>query len=213
MLARSQNNDCHLRVLRADGSERSSLLIEHNLFSSLLGAGLCRPQDFSRSQIKIARSFVIEGLPEDLAGNLENYPTYQVDRRYLAIDRENEASLAVQHIQINGQPDRCQLVFNKGCQSERAEVVFNISAEMFKTMAALNPSGSIRSQDSAIGLRGNSATLHSFQDALDGQRILEVPFKSLAQANSYQPEKWFKAEVTGKFEFTEAGLLASAPQR
>ncbi len=139
------------------------------------------------SGVEIERKFVVDDVP----GDLESYPSAEIDQGYLAI---TEDGLEVRIRKYGGQ---AFLTIKSGAGPVRLEEEIEIDDRRFRSLWPLTQGRRICKRRYVIPAEdGLRIELDVYGDALTGLLTAEVEFGSADAAAAFTPPAWLGREVT-----------------
>ena len=135
---------------------------------------------------EIERSFLLAGEPP------VGWRAEHIDQGYLAIDRDGTEA------RIRRRASLLTLTVKSADAGRvRVEEEFEIDAARFEALWPLTEGRRLEKVRHLIALPGGlTAELDVYGGALAGLRVVEVEFPSEAAAESFEPPRWFGAEIT-----------------
>jgi CYTH domain-containing protein len=161
----------------------------------------------SRQQSKgseIERKFLV-GADPPIAGASGR----AVTQGYLTIAGKDRAPLEIRIRRI--EPDEFFLTFKSSGGQTRAEIEMPLMAEQFDQLWPYTNGYRLEKKRYLIELPHSlRAELDEYEGALQGLRVVEVEFPSIARAEAFVPPAWFGAEITDDPEYRNANLALRA---
>jgi CYTH domain-containing protein len=144
---------------------------------------------------EIERKFRVARVPGGLG------PGAALRQAYVALDGAVEV-----RVRSDGTDHRLTVKGGRGL--ERAEVEVAVDAAAFAELWALAGDRHLDKTRHRIDLDGVTAELDLYTGALAGLAVVEVEFRSRAEAEAFAPPDWFGPEVTGEPGWSNAELAS-----
>ena len=134
--------------------------------------------------MEIERKFLPKYLPE----NLEQYPSHKIEQAYL-----NTGPV----VRIRKQDDEYILTYKGGGMMARAEYNLPLNKESYYHLLEKADGNVISKTRYKIPINNElTAELDIFDGTFQGMELVEVEFKTVDDANSFQKPDWFGEDVT-----------------
>jgi CYTH domain-containing protein len=158
---------------------------------------------YTSAVAEIERKFLVAVEPPDGGGTAE-----RIDQGYVAIDADGTE---VRVRRRSGRP--LTLTMKSGDSgSTRAEEEMEIDASSFEALWALTAGRRLQKDRQLIELPGGlTAELDRYAGALQGLRVVEVEFASVADSERFRPPDWFGREITDDDRYRNRRLAVDGP--
>lgn len=132
---------------------------------------------------EIERKFKLLSLP----GNLESYPSYEIEQAYLS----NSPT-----VRIRKSGSKYTLTYKSGAGMDHAEYNLPLTEEAYYHLLEKHDGNIITKRRYKIPYEGLTIELDIFSGDMEGLIFAEVEFESVEDANSFVPPAWFGDDVT-----------------
>jgi len=95
-----------------------------------------------------------------------------------------------------------------GTGLKRGEIEVELSRKQFKVLWPATRGRRLEKVRYTLKWRGRKIELDVYKTKLVGLKLAEVEFKSLKEANAFEPPEWFDKEVTADKDYQNANLAA-----
>lgn len=162
------------------------------------GLAALAPDPPARSVVERERKFLVDALPEQLAGH--GIDEVHLRQGYLAVD--GIRSVRVRDAGAAG----CTLTVKAGSGAERTELEWPIDRHEFDAAWPHTEARRVEKSRRRIPFGDHVIEFDVFGGDLDGLLLAEVEFTSVDDLEAFEPPDWFGAEVTDDGRYTNASL-------
>ncbi len=156
--------------------------------------------------MEIERKWLVKALP----GELSQYAKKELEQAYLNF----APAIRVRH-NVSAEQEKYELTYKGSGLVARREENLPLDAESYRNLLAKHDGSIIRKTRYLIPLPGEgryTAELDVFHAELEGLRLVEVEFPSLAEAESFTAPDWFGEDVSGTGQYSNSNLAKNGGQ-